>query len=153
MQSLQDQALPKRVRGELKAADETGRRLIKRLNDLGGTSRRLLYSKDLTGDQARFSEALMYVTGQLTRARHRADELSRKGGAPLNYAGIHLAAMVAYAIDKRLGVKPTMTRGGLYEDILVTVIEAIEKRENPSVRDLMRAGLAAEVSDTPGAIV
>jgi len=65
----------------------------------------------------------------------------------VNYARVHLAAQVAHAIDTRLGVKPTTTGGGLFEDVLVTVIEAVEKRKNPSVRDLMQAGLAAQVSE------
>ena len=147
--SLQDQALPATVRRELKAAHEASRRLIDRLNDLGGTSRHLLYSEEPTVDRARFREALMYVTEQLARARRRADELSRSAGAPRNYARVYLAALVAHAIDARLGVKPTVTRGGLFEDILATVIEALETRKNPSVQDLMRAGLAAQVSEHP----
>lgn len=149
MQLLQDQASPARVRGELKAAHEASRRLIDRVNKLGGTSRYLLYSEEPGDSGARFRDALLYVREQLGRARHRADGLSKSAGAPLNYARIYLAALVAHAIRTRLGVKPTMTRGGLYEDILVTVIEAVEKRESPSVRDLMRAGLAAQVSEPP----
>ena len=78
--SLQKEALPATVRAELKAAYKASHRLIDRLNDLGGTSRHLLYSKELTGDHARFSEAPMYVAGQLARARHHADELSRSAG-------------------------------------------------------------------------
>lgn len=141
------------MRRELKAADEASRRLINRVNDLGGTSRHLLYSEEPTDGGARFREALVYVTEQLARARHRADELSRSAGAPLNYARIYLAALVAHAIKTRLGVKPTMTRGALFEDILVTVLEAVETRESPSVRDLMRAGLKAQVSEHPDGVI
>lgn len=151
--SLQDQALPARVRGELKAAHDASRRLIARVNELGGTSRHFLHSEGPPDDRARFREALMYVEEQLARARRRADGLSRSGGAPLNYARVCLAALVAHAIETRLAVKPTMTRGGLFEDILATVIEAVERRRDPSVRELMRAGLAAQVSERPDGII
>jgi hypothetical protein len=148
MRPLQDQALPARVRRELKAAHEASHRLIDRVNDLGGTSRHLLYAEVPADGGARFRDALLYITEQLERARLRADELSKKGGAPLNYARVYLAALIAHAIETRLGVKPTTTRGGLFEDILATVIEAVEKRANPSVRPLMRAGLAAQVYES-----
>jgi hypothetical protein len=153
LRSLQEQALPARVRGELKAVDEAGRRLIDRMNDLGGTARHFLFSREAKGGGTRFREALLYVTSQLARARQRADELSKSAGAPLNYARIYLAALIAHAIETRLKVKPTTTRGGLFEDVLATVIEAIEKRKEPSVRELMRAGLKAQVYESPeGAI-
>ncbi len=120
---------------------------------MGGTFRHLLYSEKLTDGGVRFREALVYVTEQLSRASHRADMLSRSPGALLNYARVHLAALIAHAIATRLRVKPTMTKGGLLEDILATIIEAVEKRRNPSVHGLMRAGLAAQVSERPDGVI
>ncbi len=95
----------------------------------------------------------MYILEQLRSARQRADELSKSGGAPRSYARIILAALVAHAIETRLEVKPTMTAGGLFEDVLTTVIEAVEKRDDPSVRDLMRAALQARVTERPGGLI
>jgi hypothetical protein len=39
------------------------------------------------------------------------------------------------------------------EDILAMVIEAVERRPDPSVWDLMRAGLAAKVFESPDGII
>lgn len=61
--------------------------------------------------------------------------------------------MVAHAIETRLAVKPTTTPRGLFEDVLKTVIEAVEKRPDPSVGDLMRAALKARVSEDPEGII
>jgi len=61
--------------------------------------------------------------------------------------------MVAHAIETRLAATPTTTAGGLFEDILKTVIEAVEKRDNPSVRELMRAALRARVTESPGGLI
>ena len=84
MRSLQEQALTATVRRELKAADEAGRRLIDRVIKLGGTSRQLRYSEKPVDKRGRFSEALLYVTERLGRARQRADALSSRAGAPLD---------------------------------------------------------------------
>jgi hypothetical protein len=151
--SLQEQALPATVRRELKAAHHASRRLIDRLNDLGGTSRHFLYSEGPPENRTRFREALTYVAAQLARARRRSDELSKSGGAPRNHARVCLAALVAHAIQTRLAVKPTTTRGGLFEDVLATVIEAVERRPNPSVSKWMSAGLAAKVSEHPDGVI
>ena len=69
------------------------------------------------------------------------------------YARTSLAAMVAHAIETRLAVKPTTTTGGIFEDVLKTIIEAVEKRDDPSVRDLMRAALIARVTEHPGGLI
>lgn len=151
--SLQDRALPATVRDEIKAADQACRRLIDRVNKLGGTSRYLLYSEGGSGNHERFWNALNYITEQLGRARQRADNLSKSGGAPRNHARIQLAAMVAHAIKTRLEVKPTTTWGGLFEKLLKTVIEAVEGRSDPSVRDLLRAALRTRVTESPDGII
>ncbi len=147
--SFQDQALPKTVRREIKAAHDASRRLIERVNDLGGTSRHLLYAEGDPGTFERFRDALMYLSEQLGSARNRADNLSKSSGAPRGYARTNLAALVAHAIETRLAVKPTTTSGGLFEDALKTVIEAVEKSDDPFVRDLMRAALEARVTEYP----
>ena len=95
----------------------------------------------------------MYIAQQLGLARRRAGDLSRSGGAPRGYARTILAAMVAHAIETRLAVKPTTTSGGLFEGVLKTVIEAVEKRDDPSVRDLMRAALKARVTERPNGLI
>ena len=136
--SIQDQALPATVRSEIILAHDASLLLNKRVNDLGGTSRHLLYSEGDPGTFQRFGDALMYLSEQLGLARRRADGLSKSGGAPRSYARTSLAAMVAYAIETHLESKPTTTAGGLFEDVLKTVIEAEESRKDPSVRDLMR---------------
>ncbi len=147
--SFQDQALPKAVRREIKAAHDASRRLIERANDLGGTSRHLLYAEGDPGTFQRFRDALMYLSEQLGSARNRADDFSKSGGAPRSYAKTSLAAMVAHAIETRLAVKPTTTAGGLFEDVLKTVLEAVASRKDPFVRDLMRAALEARVTEYP----
>jgi hypothetical protein len=151
--SIHDEALPATVRREIKAAHDASRRLIERVNDLGGTSRHLLYAEGDPGTFQRFRDALMYLSEQLGSARNRADDFSKSGGAPRSYAKTSLAAMVAHAIETRLAVKPTTTAGGLFEDVLKTVIEAVEKRDDPSVRDLMRAALKARVTERPGGLI
>jgi hypothetical protein len=151
--SLQDQALPKTVRREIKAAHDASRRLIERVNDLGGASRHLLYAEGSPGTHERFGGALMRIAQQLRSARNHAEDLSKSAGAPLSYAKTSLAAMVAHAIETRLAVKPTMTRDGLFEEVLKTVIEAVEKRDDPSVRDLMRAALQARVTGNPDGVI
>jgi hypothetical protein len=150
--SMQDQALSATVRSEIKAAHDASRRLIERVNDLGGTSRYLLYAEGDPGTHERFGDALMYIAQQLGFARGRADDLSRSG-APRSYAKTILAAMVAHAIETRLAVKPTTTSGGLFEDVLKTVLEAVARRRNPSVRDLMRAALQARVTENPDGVI
>ena len=95
----------------------------------------------------------MYLSEQLGSARNRADDFSKSGGAPRSYARTILAAMVAHAIETRLTVKPTTTAGGLFEDVLKTIIEAVEKRDDPSVRDLMRAALKARVTERSGGLI
>ena len=151
--SIQDEALPATVRREIKAAHDASRRLIERVNDLGGTSRHLLYAEGGPGTHERFRDALMFIAQQLGFARGRAADLSRSGGAPRSYAKTILAAMVAHAIKMRLAVEPTTTSGGLFEDVLKTVLEAVEQSADPSVRDLMRAALKARVTERPdGAI-
>jgi hypothetical protein len=151
--SLQDQALPATVRDEIKAAHDASQRLINCVNDLGGKSRQLLYAEESPGTHERFGEALVYISEQLLLARRRADELCKSGGAPRSYARTTLAAIIAHAIKTRLAVKPTITSGGLYEDVLKTVLEAVEKRDDPSVRDLMRAALKARVTGQLGSLV
>ncbi len=151
--SMQDEALPATVRREIKAAHDANRRLIKRVNKLGGTTRHLLYSESDPGTFQRFGDALMYLPEQLGLARRRADGLSKSGGAPRSYARTILAALVAHAIETRLAVKPTTTSGGLFEDVLKTVLEAVEKRDDPSVRDLMRAALQARVTERPDGVI
>lgn len=61
--------------------------------------------------------------------------------------------MVAHAIKTRLEVQPTTTRGGLFEDVLTTVMEAVERQERKSVRDLMRDALKARVSERPDGVI
>ena len=61
--------------------------------------------------------------------------------------------MVAHAIETRLAVKPTTTSGGLFEDVLKTVLEAVEKRDDPSVRYLMQAALQARVTERPDGVI
>ncbi len=151
--SVQDQALPATVREEIKVAHDASLRLIERVNDLGGTSRHLLYAEGDPGTFQRFRDALMYLSEQLGLARRRADGLSKSGGAPRSYARTILAALVAHAIETRLAVKPTMTRGGLFEEVLKTVIEAVEKSDDPSVRYLMRAALKARVTERPDGVI
>lgn len=151
--SIQDQALPATVRSEIILAHDASLRLNKRVNNLGGTSRYLLYAEGGPGTHERFHDALMYVVQQLGLARGRAGDLSRSGGAPRGYARTILAAMVAHAIETCLAVKPTTTAGGLFEDVLKTVIEAVEKRDDPSVRGLMRAALIARVTKHPGGLI
>jgi predicted GNAT family N-acyltransferase len=46
-------------------------------------------------------------------------------------------------------VTPSTTVGGLFENVLKTVIKAVENRRDPSVRDLMRAALRVCVSESP----
>jgi hypothetical protein len=147
--SFQDQALPKTVRREIKAAHDASRRLNKRVSDLGGTSRHLLYADGDPDTFQRIQDALMYLSEHLVSARNRADDFSKSGGAPRSYAKTILAAMVAHAIETRLAVKPTMTAGGLFEEALKTVLEAGPKRDDPSVRDLMCAALEARVTEYP----
>ncbi len=151
--SIQDQALPATVRSEIILAHDASLRLNKRVNKLGGTSRYLLYAEGGPGTHERFHDALMYVVQQLGLARGRAGDLSRSGGAPRGYARTILAAMVAHAIETCLAVKPTTTSGGLFEDVLKTVLEAVEKRNDPSVRDLMRAALKARVTEHPDGVI
>jgi len=151
--SIQDEALSATVRREIKVAHDASRRLIERVNNLGGTSRHLLYSEGGAGTFERFGKALLYISEQLGLARQRADNLSKSGGAPRSYANTILAAMVAHAIETRLAVKPTMTRGGLFEEVLKTVIEAVEKSDDPSVRYLMQAALKARVTESPGGLI
>jgi hypothetical protein len=61
--------------------------------------------------------------------------------------------MVAHAIKTRPAVKPTIARGGLFEDVLTTVLEAVEQRADPSVRELMRAALNARVTENPDGVI
>ena len=151
--SMQDQALSATVRSEIKLAHDASLRLIKRVNELGGTSRHLLYSEGGAGTFERFGKALLYISEQLGLARQRADNLSKSGGAPRGYARTILAALVAHAIETRLAVKPTTTSGGLFEDVLKTVLEAVARRRNPSVRYLMRAALKARVTERPDGVI
>lgn len=151
--SLQDQALPATVREEIRAAHEALLRLTERIKELGGTSRHLLYSEGPPGTRERFRDAIMFVSEQLARACRDADELSRCGGPPRNYARTYLAALVAHAIETRLGIKATITSGGLFEDVLKTVVEALEKRPDPAVHDLMRAARRVRVSERPDGVI
>ena len=57
--SIQDEALPATVRGEIKVAHDASLRLIERVNKLGGTSRYLLYTEGGAGPLGRFREALL----------------------------------------------------------------------------------------------
>ena len=48
---------------------------------------------------------------------------------------------------------PTTATGGLGEDVLKTIIGAVEKRDDQSVRDLMRAALKARVTERPNGLI
>jgi hypothetical protein len=99
VKSLQDRALPATVRDEIKAAQDACRRLIDRINKLGGAARYILYSEGGPDTQKRFRGALSYISEQLDRSRQSAGKLSKRGGAPRNYARVELAAMVAHALN------------------------------------------------------
>ncbi len=61
--------------------------------------------------------------------------------------------MVAHAIRKHLSVEPTITRGGLFEEALKTVIEAVEDRQSSDVRSLLKVALQSRVIESEGGTI
>lgn len=148
--SVQDENLPARVRGELKRALDTALRLNDRVNDLGGTSRWLLYSDRDDSSFNAFHESLRHVVMQLNAALITARTMRRTGGAPKAWARTVLAARVAYSIRRHLKSPSTTTPGGVFEQALATVVEAVEGRKEPAVTSLMRAALKLKVIEHEG---
>ena len=95
------------------------------------------------------------IIEKLERAKKNAASFQSSGGRLLDFPKLILAAHVAYAIRKHLSVRPTISRRGAYEQLLMIVVRFAMGRQSeqefePSVRDLMLKALKVEVTVHPG---
>lgn len=151
--SVQDENLPKTVKQELKAALDASIRLNDRILRLGGKSRQFLYNYSDESIFDTFWISLNFIIEHLDNA-HRRSLSDNKKGAPHAYAKLMLAALIAHAIRSHLGVKQaTITRDGLYENVLQTILSAVQDREVHAVRDLMRQALKVNVIEQDNGLI
>lgn len=156
---IHTQSLPSEVRHNLKQALQADLLLNDKINDLDGLSRQLLYGYGAPDALQKIYRSIGEIIQRLNVAHQRAEHLQRTGGRPPDFAKLMLAAHVAYAIKKYLGIKPTTTREGFYEDILKVVVNAVDPRNStsslqerpePSVRNLMQKALKVRVTEHEG---
>lgn len=136
---LADRSRPAAARASLQAALDAALKLVDKLNELDGNSLLLLQSSADGGCEA-VREAAGSTVKALGKARHLADAYPRAGALP-DYARSYLAADVAGAMRKHLGVEPTTTREGLFQSVLEVVLEIATGKEAHAVQDLVRRGL------------
>ena len=160
-QQIHADTLPSKVRTNLEQAQQAALKLNDRINELDGLSRQLLCEQDLNALKTIY-DSICRVVRLLNKGRRRADAFRRGGGRFKDYPRINLAAHIAYIIRERLKVKPTMTRDGLYEEVLKIVIGALASEiqpsasvdsDEPNVRDLMRKALKVIVTAQPGGVL
>ena len=147
-------SLPAAVREDFDRVLDAGQRLNDRVNSLGGLSRELLTEEDPDAIR-QCHDHIGKVLNIVAKGQRRAQKFPTKGGRLRDFPTIILAAHIAYAIQEHLHIKPTTTRGGLFEEALKVIIGSIRSntgRRNsdadpdPSVRDLMRKALKARVT-------
>ena len=147
---LRQDTSPGTVREQFRAAHKACKKLSDRLNDLDGKARQLLYSESssTTLDSMQFS--LNHIARSLVEASERADGLPQTGGRPKHYEDLAMAELVAQAMERHLNKAPRNTRGGLYEQLLKAMIEALEpERDDPSVREIIRDVFKARANGEP----
>ena len=74
---------------------------------------------------------------------------SVSSGGSINYPTLHLAAYTADALRFHMGIKPTTTKGGLFERILEVVYEEATGKEHQSLHALVSRALKVEVTRNP----
>ena len=153
-ETLRDMSRAANVRGELAALQAAFLRLVDRVNGLGGLSRQILYSEGSATGREDMHAALDTLAQQIAAARTRAAAMPVGGPQSRRFARLYLAIDVARAMRSHLQLEPTTTRGGLFEALLKTLLEAlIPDTDDPSVRDLMRDALKARVTEHPDGVI
>ena len=147
--TLQEDNQPSRVKKELQDANASLVRFSKKINNLGGTSKWFLHSSLNCKSEYSFNSALDVVRSELLRAERMASNPVQMRGAPRSHHRRSLASEVAYAMSNFLGMEPTTTRGGLFEEIVILLLEAIEEREVKSVREILSAALKKPLQIAP----
>ena len=149
-----EQSLPAAVREDLDRVLDAAQRLTDRVNSLGGLSRELLTEDDPNAIR-QCHDHIGKVLRIVAKGQRRAQKFPTKGGRFRDFPTIILSAHIAFAIQERLYIKPTTTRGGIFEETLKTVVGSIRTETgsrrsdadpDPSVRDLMRKALKARVT-------
>lgn len=147
---LRQESSPRTVREQLLAVHKAFKKLSDRLNELDGKARQLLYSDSSTASRESIDTAMSHIAQGLIEASERVDGLPQTGGKPKRYEDLAMAELVAQAMERHLGEDPKMTRGGLFEQLLKTIIEALEpERDDPSVREIIRDVLNARAAGEP----
>ena len=153
-ETLRDTSRAASVRAELAALRAAFLRLVDRVNGLGGLSRQLLYTEGSATARDNMHAALDTLAAQIAAARARAAAMPAGGPQSRRFARLYLAIDVARAMRSHLQLEPTTTRGGLFEALLKTLLEAlIPDTDDPSVRDLMRDALKARVTEHPDGVI
>ena len=139
---LREKSKPSSVRKNLQNALTAARRLADALVSLDGNSCLLLHE----GHTENIQELRAYsrrIVGALQNARRLADEYPGKasGNLPENER-LFLAADVADAMERILGLKPTTTRENLYEALLEVVLMEATGKKVKAVHNLARRALS-----------
>jgi hypothetical protein len=134
---------PAIVRENLKLAKEAAFQLNDRLNCLDGNSRQLI-SESLGKSFVELQDVhLREIISALCDASHEADEYPTKGRLKEHHR-LYFAIDVAHAIKEHLGQKPTSTKDGLFESILIILLTYLTNTEVTSVHDLVRRALKSQ---------
>jgi hypothetical protein len=154
MQELREKSLPANVRSELTRARKTAEKLDNQLRSIGQYSIWLISSGVDRGDEySRVLRNTAEILTVLNMAKERTDELPKSGGRLPDGPKLVLAAHIAFAMSKKLGIKVTATRLGRFEEILETILGDIEQKPRETVHDLALKALKAPVIESPDGVL
>ena len=134
MRRIRGESRPAAVRKNLKSAIDAGFRLNRKLNDLDGNSRLILYEFEEEGIQA-LQAKLGKIIDALNKAYRAADEYPKKGNLK-ERERLDLAVAVEVAIERYTNKPPTTTKEGFYTSLLAMVLEDALGREVKAVHAL-----------------
>ncbi|WP_231363230.1 MULTISPECIES: hypothetical protein [unclassified Thioalkalivibrio] len=148
---LRQEVLPGTVRENLAATVDTAEILLDQLNNLDDLSRYLLDTKSDDGLLS-MQSAHAALLGALYGARDTAAQYPRKGDLPKDHRTF-FARDIADAIQVHLGVRPTTTKGGLYETILSIALELATGQPVQDAHALARKGLKVQKDVSQGGLI
>jgi hypothetical protein len=124
---VQKTSSPAIVRKSIKRTEKAVLALYKQLNAIDGETLRLLRMEtDASVDRMR-SEILQFLEG-LSQGSEIAGERNPRGGRPRDDANQLLVAEAAHILRTHTTIKPTATAGGIFEQIVEVLLEAIDGR-------------------------
>jgi hypothetical protein len=113
---------PAEIRNKLGAAAATAMKLLRQMERLNSNSKMLVEEAARERDAHGLIESCARVAEALVNAARMAEEYPTSGALPAAEPVI-LIQRVAEALEARLGVKPTTTRGALLEEVVAVVLE------------------------------